>query len=175
MKKELRNPAKSLYMEMNDDGSRKYTLHDIAAELQKTYDSKVNVSTISRWAAKEGWEAEMNAERMKRLKELEKSLTFDNEKIQGELYEIYRLSRLMIMQTANIIVERLNDPEKKAHVTTRELIAANKAFTDSLGKSIEYSLGKNINLKAEGEFKVSPDTVNDIKDLMKEFIEVSKK
>jgi hypothetical protein len=48
--------ARSLFCEVSEDGSKKYSLHEIAKQLQQKCKYSVNVSNLSRWSKKFDWE-----------------------------------------------------------------------------------------------------------------------
>lgn len=151
--------ARELYVAINEDGTKRLTLREIAMELQKRTQKKYNPATIHRWAKKYSWDSQLNKLRLKRVQKIEKSITFESDEINKELYDIYKMSRLMVIRTANVISDRLTDDQEENGISLRELIAANRAFADSMGRSIELALGKSLNIESKGVIRmdVTPD------------------
>lgn len=52
----IREAAKALYLTIDDNGKRKYSLQEIADLLQEQCNTRINQSTISRWARQQGWD-----------------------------------------------------------------------------------------------------------------------
>jgi hypothetical protein len=48
--------AKELYLTPDEQGNHKYSLRDIATQVQQKFNRSINASTILRWAEKYGWD-----------------------------------------------------------------------------------------------------------------------
>jgi hypothetical protein len=55
-KEKIKEFARDLFLQVNEVGSKKYTLHDIAKQLQQKRKYSINVSNLSRWSKKYDWE-----------------------------------------------------------------------------------------------------------------------
>lgn len=146
--------ARELYVAINEDGTKRLSLREVSMELEKRTKKKYNLSTIHRWAKKYSWDSQLNKLRLKRVQKIEKSITFETDAINKELYDIYKMSRLMVIRTANVISDRLTDDQDENAISLRELISANRAFADSMGRSIELALGKSLNIESRGVIRM---------------------
>jgi len=48
--------AKELYLTPDEQGNHKYSLRDIATQVQQKFNRSINASTVLRWAEKYGWD-----------------------------------------------------------------------------------------------------------------------
>lgn len=144
MKKELINKAKKLYVSIDETGARSNTLEEIAKILQNQ-GYKIDLSTISRWANKYNWESSLNDLRYEQVKKIESKITFDTNQIKEELYDVYKVSRLMLIQVANKLIEKLNEKKgNKEEITFKELLIANRVFSDTMNKTLSTAVGNKL-------------------------------
>jgi len=148
-KKSIKKFAKRLYLEVNSEGKKKYSLEDISKKIKGRFREPVHFTTIQKWAKYEDWDGliekiriigldKAEIEQKEKLKEInklqnEKQQQRENNKLVDEnsavISEIYKSNNDLRLISERTLISRLtgnkiiyNGKEISSEIKTNDLI-----------------------------------------------------
>lgn len=127
--------AKSLYVDVNADGTKKYTLQQIAKQIQNKCKIAIDLSTVSRWAKKYDWEGLFEKIKMAGIEKGKQQLQEKENQIVDEkaqtIADIYKSNKQIQKISQTTILSRLTGQDLKdssgntieSNVSTRDAIS----------------------------------------------------
>jgi hypothetical protein len=116
-KRKIRDYAKDLFLQVDDEGNRVNTFMKISTAIQKKFKIDINYSTIAKWSTNENWAATFEKIKMagielgkEQLQEKESKLI--DEKAQT-IADIYKSNKTIQKLTQQTILSRLTGQELK--------------------------------------------------------------
>ena len=139
IKYEMITAAKELYLEINKDGKRKYSITEIAEKINNKYKNNINRTTVFRWSKKYCWQElytkmkQYGLEKALEIQEEEEEDVMIEEKIiekESDVFaEIFRDYKILFDFSKKTIKERFKTPDE---ISNNDLIKLMKISSDVL-------------------------------------------
>ena len=121
--------AKDLYTQYDNEGKKKYSFRDISTEIQQRFNKKIHYSTIQKWSKdpEQNWDGLNQKIKQHAIQKANDERFTAEEKIidarSEDLAEVYKYAKLM-NQIGTDVMSKTYKGEPHKHITFKEAIAA---------------------------------------------------